>query len=400
MTTREFDIVLFGATGLAGGYSARTLAKHRGDLRIAIAGRNAKKIEEIASELDVGFVIADAGDPKALEAMTKKTRVVASTTGPFARYGSALVEMCIDNNTHYCDITGEIPWARKMIEQHQERALKNKTRLISFAGFDSVPSDVGAYLCVKALRERGEGTKDVQGVFKIKGGFSGGTAASALSTFEGEDTRETLRALGDPFGLCPDLQVPKGARRENPNSLKPKRFRDKTLAPFFMEPVNTRVVRRSQLLAEQSGETYGEGFRYNEHLDVGKSAQTLKAWGASAALFTGGALLTKPFGRSLMGRFMPKKGEGPTREQIEGGYTRADFYATGDKGSEVHARVECKGDPGNITTSRTLAATAICLASSDDGAPAGFMTPTYFGGDRFIDVLNDLDVSSSVLETN
>jgi len=392
--TRELDVILFGATGLAGGYSARELSQVDG-LRLGVAGRKREEIEAIAQSLKATPVIADATDFASLVAMAKRAKVIASTTGPFIKHGTGLVKACVQEGTHYCDITGEIPWAREMIERFSQDAERNNTTLISFSGFDSIPSDVGVYLCAKGLRERGESLINVQGVFSAKGGFSGGTAHSALSTFEGSDN--VRKILGDPYGLCPDLEVPKGARKRNPNSLSPIKFEGRTLAPFFMAPVNTRVVRRSDLLFAQEGQGYGERFSYQEHMSVGEVASAPKAWMVAGATVAGGALISNKIGRKVLKGLMPKPGEGPNKEEIESGFMRGDFTGFGEGGNVIKVRVQCEGDPGNITTSKCLASVALCLARGH-ARRAGFLTPTFAFGDHLIETLNQRGVVTNALD--
>ena len=133
-TARDFDIIIYGATGFTGRQAARYLSTYsqqhpEANLRLALAGRNRDKLEGVRVELGPEFaelplLVADAIDPDALRTLTERTRVVLTTAGPYAKYGEALVRACVENSTHYVDITGETPWVRHLIDTYHGRALR------------------------------------------------------------------------------------------------------------------------------------------------------------------------------------------------------------------------------------------------------------------------------------
>ena len=149
---RDFDVVIFGASGFTGRlvaeYMHRTYAG--GDLRWAIAGRSREKLNKMlfelgASEESVPVLVADSNDSAALDAIAQRTRVVLTTVGPYARYGSKLVESCVRHGTSYCDLAGEVQWMRQMIDRHQADAEPSGARIVHSCGFDSIPSDIGVW---------------------------------------------------------------------------------------------------------------------------------------------------------------------------------------------------------------------------------------------------------------
>src|SRR5664279_2563324 len=177
MPKREFDVVLYGATGFTGRQTVRYFGEFAPpDLKWAIAGRNLSKLEALKS--GVPAIVADSFDQAAIDTMVKRTRVLLTTAGPFAVYGTGIVDACVRFRTHYCDITGETPWVRSLIDRYQEKAAAEGTKLIPFCGFDSVPSDLGAMLIADAL---GPQTATVTALFQMAGGLNGGTLASALN---------------------------------------------------------------------------------------------------------------------------------------------------------------------------------------------------------------------------
>ncbi len=260
---RNFDVIVYGATGFVGRQTARYIADHAAGLRWAIAGRSAAKLDALRRELgqtSPGIVVADAGDAAALDALAAQSRVVLSTAGPFARFGSGLVAACVRHGTHYVDITGETPWVRQMIDRHHAAAAKSGTRIVPGCGFDSVPSDLGAWLVASALwRQHGERCASVKACFSMRGGLNGGTAASALAAL---DDKAAQAQFDDAFLLNPRGTVPADAasHRDPAGALHDSDF-DAWLAPFVMGPINSRVVRRSAALLAGSG-PFAPDFRY------------------------------------------------------------------------------------------------------------------------------------------
>ena len=147
MTEKNLDIVIYGATGFTGSLCVKYLKENYPNTKIAIGGRNKKKLQQVAekNQLDCEILVADGNDSDALDKITKRARVVLSTAGPFHRYGSKMVASCVKNSSHYVDITGENFWVREMITKHHEEANKKGLRIVPACGYDSIPSDLGAF---------------------------------------------------------------------------------------------------------------------------------------------------------------------------------------------------------------------------------------------------------------
>ena len=387
--SRPYDVVLYGATGFVGRQTAAYFAEHAGGLRWAIAGRSKRKLEDLAAGLglkSVGVVVADAADEAALNALARDTRVVLSSAGPFALYGSALVAACVAQHTHYVDITGETPWVRDLIDRHHAEAARDGTRIIPCCGFDSVPSDLGAWLVVEALlREHGEACIEVKACFSLRGGVNGGTLASMFNIMQSG----AARRIADPFLLNPAVPVgadpaahadPVGARRD-PDF-------DAWVGPFFMGPINTRVVRRSAALAQGDKTTgYAPQFRYQEYLRFGRGAlAALAAAGTSIGMAAGQeALRFAPLRRAAQA-IAPAPGAGPSEARMDGGSFRCELVGRGAKGSLVRGRIAGPGDPGNRATTIFVCESALALAGNQDALPGGarrggVLTPAYGLGD-------------------
>lgn len=401
MTTREngrtrdtdIDLALFGATGFTGRLVAEYLAKKRPALKWALAGRSRGKLEQVRHELaaidpaakDLEILVGDSLDRGAMDAIAKRSRVVCTTAGPYARYGSALLAACVEHAADYCDLTGEVHWVRAMIDAHHARAVETGARIVPSCGFDSIPSDLGVLLLHEHLAERGKKLAEAHlRVVGMKGAMSGGTMASAMDTAEKIADPAVRRVLGDPYALNPE-----GARGgpDRGDSMRPQRDADtgRWLAPFVMGPVNTRVVRRSNALLDFA---YGRDFRYDETVDVGPGLKGLaRAAGMSAGLTAFMGILAVRPARALFARFAPKPGEGPSRAERERGYFKVEILGVSADGERLRARVEGTQDPGYGATSWMLGESALCLAEDDLPRRGGLLTPASSMGMKLVERL-------------
>ncbi len=363
----DFDVILYGATGFTGRQTARYFAAHApAGLRWAVAGRDRGKLDQIGGDTGAGgVVVADAGDPAAIDAMASRTRVLLTTAGPFMKYGSAVVDACVRHQVDYVDITGEVPWVREQIDRHHATAAARGTRIVPFCGFDSIPSDLGTLMVVDELRRRGQATRQVSASYKVSGGLNGGTLDSALTMAE----RRT-RGAGDPVLLNPDDRRTDAERARVRELRRPEwdPVREAWLAPFMMSMINTRVVRRSAALAADWGQPYGPEFTYAEAMETSKRRS---AWTVTAGLGLFAAAARRPLGRRLVRRFGPRPGAGPSESAMDRGFFRVRLLAEGERGDRLMATLEFDGDPGNRFTATALCESALMLATARDQLPGG-----------------------------
>jgi short subunit dehydrogenase-like uncharacterized protein len=379
--TRKYDLVLMGATGFTGKLVAQYLL-HRygldGELRWAIAGRNREKLDDVCGELgeDIPVLLADSADQNSLLEMAQASKVVCSTVGPYALYGSGLVEACSQSGTHYCDLTGEVQWMRRMIDTHQATAQDSGARIVHNCGFDCIPSDLGCWFLQQAmLREHGVAASHIKyRVEDVRGAMSGGTLASAINMLE-ETARDPAlkKIVDDPYALLP-AGAPRGP--DGPDQTRAvfdKDFGGWTI-PFPMAPINTRVVRRSHALM---GLPWGENFAYDEAILLGGNKGRLVAGLAAAATQAGnGFMAIKPL-RNAAKRWLPQPGEGPSQRQREKGYFKILLHARHpqDPGKSLRARVSGDMDPGYGSTAKMLGESAACLALDQFECAGGLWTP-------------------------
>ena len=379
---REFDVVLYGASSFVGRFVAKHLysrQKQDSSLRIALAGRDENKLEDLKQELgtsDMPIIIAEASNLDALIALAAQSKVVASTVGPYSLYGSALVEACAEMGTDYCDLTAEIPWMHRMLERYESVAKLSGARIVHGCGFDSIPSDIGTWILQQKAKERfGVYCERVEmRLLKASGGFSGGTAASLSEmVIEATDDPNVRAITMDPYGITNHSQ--NGPQKDR---LFPRY--DVGLgqwsAPFIMAPINTRVVQRSHALA---GTPWGQNFVYEEAMSTGKGLLGMaKAAGITVAL--GGLIGVNALKstRPLIKRILPKPGEGPSLKSIENGFFTMRATGATHDGRQLALEIQGEMDPGYGSTARMLGESALQLAvdSGNQYVGGGFWTPS------------------------
>jgi len=390
---RDFHIILFGATGFTGRLVAEHLKRRAGGLTWAIAGRNRDKLEALG--LGVPIIVADAMDPVAIGEVARRARVVCTTVGPYAKYGTALVAACAEAGTHYCDLTAEVQWMRGVIDRHHAQARATGARIVHACGFDSIPSDLGTRLVQEAFIARhGRPADKVTGFFgEAKGGVSGGTVASGMEMARaGAADRSVRRLMADPYALDPDPQASRPAAPDERAIGFDKELSVFTV-PFVMAASNTRIVRRGHVLA---GEPWGPGFVYRE---VKSLPGTPKGFVMSLAFMGGMAgmalTLSRPKLLDVAARFLPKPGEGPSEATRTSGYWRARFVAEGG-GERLTYLVGDDLDPGYGSTSRMLGESALSLASDALTSDAGVVTPAWAMGEHLAARLRDIGFTLAV----
>ncbi len=382
MKRAQFDVIIWGASGFTGHLVADYLASAYGvgdSLNWAIAGRNQRKLESVRAGLSLPdpqqlpILLADSQDEASLAELVTQTRVICTTVGPYAHYGTPLVAACAESGTHYCDLTGELQWMARVIPQYQSTAQGSGARIVHCCGFDSIPSDIGTWFLQQAMIERHGVPADhvKMRLARMSGTASGGTVASILNIVEEAQRDPSIRKqVADPYCLYP-AGVPAGPDGPDQRWAKYDRDFKKWTAPFVMAAINTRVVRRSNALM---GFPWGEDFRYDEAV---LTPSRLKAKGVALASGLGMAALALGPTRNIAKRFLPDPGEGPTPAQQEAGFFEILFHGAHpeEPGLDLRARVCGDRDPGYGSTAKMLGESAVCLALDKAATGGGFWTP-------------------------
>lgn len=388
--SREFDIIIWGASGFTGRLVAGYIfSKYgtNGDLKWAMAGRNLAKLELVRSKVadkTVPIVVADSNDEEGLKEMVKRAKVICTTVGPYAKYGSKLVSVCIENQTHYCDLAGEVQWIRRMIDKHHESAVANQTKIVNCCGFDSIPSDMGVYFIQKISKaKKGQIAKQIQmRVAGASGGISGGTYESLSHVNEeAHKDKNIFKVLINPYGLNP-VGEQEGLDKYDLRTIVYDKASKSWIGPFIMAAINTKIVRRSNAL---SGYAYGKDFRYDEATLSGKGLKG-RVKGFISVIPIGLMMSAKPGSllKRIIDKILPKAGEGPNKKQRENGFYNLRFYITYEDGSKALAKVIGDMDPGYGSTSKMLSEAAICLAKDELSYLGGVLTPSTAMGDKLL----------------
>ncbi|MGY1946097.1 saccharopine dehydrogenase family protein [Nocardia asiatica] len=410
--TREFDLVLFGATGFVGKLTARYLADAAPEsARVALAGRSLDKLTAVRAGLgpkaaEWGLVVADSTDRAALDELAARTKVVVTTVGPYLRYGMPLVAACAANGTHYADLTGEPLFIRDAIDAHHEQAVATGAKIVNSCGYDSIPSDLSVYQLYRRTVEDNAGELvDTTLVASLKGGVSGGTIDSGRAMMEAIAADPAKgKVLSHPYSLSPDKSMDPDVGRQSDQALSRAGAIDPSLdgwvSTFVMAAHNTKIVRRTNGLL---GWVYGKNFRYREVMSAGRSrVAPLVAAGMAGGIVAGmtaGALLSRASaGRKLLDRVLPKPGTGPSEKARTSGWFSMKTFAHTTSGAKYVATFAGKGDPGYQATAVLLGESGLCLAFDTDKQPelAGVLTPAAAMGDALTERLRAAGMTIAV----
>ncbi|MDE0775942.1 MAG: saccharopine dehydrogenase NADP-binding domain-containing protein [Nocardioides sp.] len=374
-TDRDLDLILFGATGFTGGLTAEYLAEHGpAGLRWALAGRSLDKLEKVRARLDtikpgsmdLELIVVDAADEAALASTVARTKVVATTVGPYLQLGGPLVGACAAAGTDYVDLTGEPEFVDRTWLEHHETAVASGARIVHACGFDSIPHDLGAYYTVLQLKAAGPVT--MRGVVRGDGTFSGGTFHSAMGAF----------SRAKEMAATAKKRRTAEARPEGRSSraVSGKPGKDPVLG-YYLLPLPTidpQVVARSGAALT----SYGPEFRYSHF--AGTKTLRYAVGGAVGVSLIGLAAQVKPARNFLLGKV--KQGEGPDEAKRARSSFSVDFVAEGD-GRTLHTRVS-GGDPGYGETAKMLSEAALSLAFDDNPTTAGSVTTAQAMGDNLL----------------
>ena len=374
MGDKKFDVVVYGATGYTGKLVVDYMVSNYGkaeNLKWAIAGRSEAKLKSVREAFklseSIETIVVDSNDQDSVDSMVEQSKCILTTVGPYQLYGSNILKACAEIGTDYVDLCGEPAWMHRMIEEHSDKANQTGARIVFSCGFDSIPFDLGVYFLQEKVKSKvGDTATAIRGrVRAMNGEFSGGTALSMTSTMASlKEKPELIEILANPFSLANGFQGP-----EQPNDSKPQ-FDEKLetwVAPFFMAPINSKNIHRSNALLNHS---YGKEFTYNEMWIQGPGDE-----GQAAA-----ELISKvnPLENA------PKPGEGPSKEARENGNYDILFCADLDNGSSMHASVTGDLDPGYGSTSKMIAESAICLIQDCADLTGGIYTPAASMGSKLI----------------
>ena len=368
----NYDFVVYGASGFTGKlvveYALNQYSNE--DISWAIAGRNLEKLQNLKEKLkltnDVGIIQVNSEDQSSIDALVEQTKCVLTTVGPYQLYGDKVVRTCISSGTDYVDLCGEVGFMHKIISECSAEAKQTGARIVFSCGFDSIPFDLGVlFVQEEVMSKLNKYAPSVRGrVRDMNGEFSGGTAASMKATMAAlQSDPELLNVLVNPHALCEGFQ---GVQQDDDSKPVYDEELDTWVAPFFMAPINTKNIHRSNKLMNH---IYGESFKYNEMWIQGPGEE-----GKAAAEFIS---TMNPLGDA------PEPGEGPSRESRENGNYNVLFCADID-GETIKASVNGDMDPGYGSTSKMITESALCLVKDCQDLAGGIYTPASSMGTKLI----------------
>ena len=374
MSDKSLDVVIYGATGFTGKLVVEYMQENYGNdesVSWAIAGRSEEKLKAVSEDLKIGsnvpHLLVDSNDTDSIESMVKQTKCVLTTVGPYQLYGAKILQQCVIHGVDYVDLCGEPGWMHEMINEYSNQAKETGARIVFSCGFDSIPFDLGVYFLQKeVIAQHGQPAPNVRGrVRAMNGEFSGGTAASLGATMTSlKEKPELFEVLINPFALSNGFTGPEQAQDSKPvYDAKLETW----VAPFFMAPINTKNVHRSNVLMDH---LYGEDFCYNEMWIQGPGEE-----GKAAAEFVASI---NPLADA------PAPGEGPSKESRDNGNYDVLFCADLADGSTIQAAVSGDLDPGYGSTSKMIAESAICLVKECPELVGGIYTPAPAMGEKLI----------------
>ena len=369
----KYDFVIYGATGFTGKLVveyAINQYNNNDEISWAIAGRNNEKLEHILEKYnlpsEIGKFVVDSNDQNSIDEMVSQTKCVLTTVGPYQLYGEKIIKTCISSGTDYVDLCGEPGFMHKIISECSEEAKETGARVVFSCGFDSIPIDlVVLFVQEEVMSKFNKYAPSVRGrVRSMNGEFSGGTAASMKATMGAlQSNPELINILVNPHALCDGIQ---GVQQDDDSRPVYDEELNTWVAPFFMAPINTKNIHRSNKLMNH---IYGENFKYNEMWIQGPGEE-----GKAAAEFIS---TMNPLGDA------PEPGDGPSRESRENGNYDVLFCADVD-GETIKASVSGDMDPGYGSTSKMIAESAVCLVKDCEDLTGGIYTPAASMGKKLI----------------
>ena len=369
----KYDFVIYGATGFTGKLVVEYAIKqynNNNEVSWAIAGRNNEKLEHVQEKYnlpsDIGKIVVDSNDQNSIDEMVSQTKCVLTTVGPYQLYGEKIIKTCISTGTDYVDLCGEPGFMHKIISECSEEAKETGARVVFSCGFDSIPFDLGVlFVQEEVMSKLNKYAPSVRGrVRAMNGEFSGGTAASMKATMAAlQSDPELINILVNPHALCDGFQ---GVQQDDDSKPVYDEELNTWVAPFFMAPINTKNIHRSNKLMNH---IYGENFKYNEMWIQGPGEE-----GKAAAEFIS---TMNPLGDA------PEPGDGPSRESRENGNYDVLFCADVD-GETIKASVSGDMDPGYGSTSKMIAESAVCLVKDCEDLAGGIYTPAASMGKKLI----------------
>lgn len=386
----KYDLVVYGATGFTGrlivDYIIQEYGINNNDFSWAIAGRDKSSLSKIRGSYEffdsksknIPIILADCEDLDSLDRMTSSCSIIISTVGPYLKYGSYLVESCVKNKTHYCDLTGEVQFIRQSIVKNDSKAKLNKVKVVHCCGFDSLPSDLGVQMLQSSsIKKFNEPCNYVTTYASARGGLSGGTFSSMINIFNHIKLNPDLKHIfKNPYCLDFNKDNHISVSRKSLKSIIWSKEEQGWLCPFIMSGINSRVVYKTNSISDFK---YGTDFSYTEVSFFRKGIfGFLNACKLYLSLITLRiALSFTPLLSLLRLFYISKPGNGPSKEIMENGYFKMRIKGHTPNKDTSQVTVFGNSDPGYSATAKMITESALALLLDEDKIPESFgvLTP-------------------------
>ncbi|KAL1839283.1 hypothetical protein VTJ49DRAFT_1683 [Mycothermus thermophilus] len=404
---RQYDLVVFGATGYTGKYTAHYITTHLPtNLRWAIAGRSQAKLEAVVAECaklnpdrlpPAVEVVNNQDNPDAsaeeLARLASKTFILITTVGPYGHLGEPAFRACAENGTHYLDVTGEVPFVARMLRKYEANAASTGALMFPQIGIESAPPDLITFSLASFIRSQySSPTSDVVvSIHKLKSAPSGGTIASALGLLENFPLSE-VRSAYAPYALSPiPRPTPSQPRRSKPSLLT--RLTGLVTIPHLglltTSPAggtDAAYIQRSwgllsSLPSRRDSQAYGPNFSFREYMRPPRGGGWFSGFTTHLFFMFLGLVMATPVLRGLAKRWVgTQPGQGPEVEAAKKDELEYRAVATRDGGSgeKVLCRAGFRGSTYYFT-GILVAEAAATILQEDLDLPGGVYTAACLG---------------------
>lgn len=157
MSNRNYDIIIFGATGVIGRRIAHYIYQSSPMTKWAIMGRSHAELSSLMGELrQIGILgilpdilIADAQDFRTLRDTFVETRLLLNCVRPYRTLGKDIIEACLMARCDYMDLCSETYFIESNFLEFHEEAKKKNVFILHACGFDSAVSNLGVLFTLR-----------------------------------------------------------------------------------------------------------------------------------------------------------------------------------------------------------------------------------------------------------
>ncbi|KAH8825814.1 hypothetical protein DL96DRAFT_1735016 [Flagelloscypha sp. PMI_526] len=395
-------ILVFGATGLVGSLIVKYLYKHpeASSFRLGISGRNRDKLHVLMNEIATGSLnarptmfIADITNSDEIDEVISKSKVVINPCGSYWTLGDPIVAACVKHRCHYLDLSGDIPWVRKLINEYDAQCQAEHIHFVHCCAIDALGSELGPYLAhatLKAVSPNAHLTNSIS-IIRGKGGMSSGTLNSIFSSIE-TIPATLLRECRKDYVLSPAVGLPYPRLKAWYTTFDPETKRNRIGMIFPNTLSNKHFVQRDWGLFEQDEDIslhYGPNFVYEEFVETG--SRIISVLITILLFLSFFAIWSSKIVRDIIRKIFVN-GLGVEAEQLERGWFEITNITTSTSSNEqaplvVKTVLKGKGDPGYLCTAEMISEGALIALKGEGIGKGGVSSAMPAFGPRLVERL-------------